>query len=80
MQVEQQPTQTFRRNPFEIIGECFSIYGRHFRKLFLIALIIQVPLAVMEFALADSLPAVEDFQALMVTIAGDSTSGPVTRG
>lgn len=73
--MEQQPTQTFRRNPFEIIGECFSIYGRHFRKLFLIALIIQVPLAVMEFALADSLPAVEDFQALMVTIAGDSQAG-----
>lgn len=73
--MEQQPTQTFRRSPFEIIGECFSIYGRHFRKLFLIALIIQIPLAVMEFALADSLPAVEDFQALMVTIAGDSQAG-----
>jgi len=71
MQVEQQPTQTFRRNPFEIIGECFSIYGRHFRKLFLIALIIQVPLAVFGFALGDRLPAAEDLQRLQASLIGD---------
>ena len=69
--MEQQPTQTFRRNPFEIIGECFSIYGRHFRKLFLIALIIQVPLAVFGFALGDRLPAAEDLQRLQASILGD---------
>ena len=67
----EQPTQTFRRNSFEIIGECFSIYGRHFRKLFLIALIIQVPLAVFGFALADRLPAADDLQRLQVSIVGD---------
>jgi len=71
MQVEQQPAQTFRRNPFEIIGECFSIYGRHFRKLFLIALIVQVPLAVFGFALGDRLPAAEDLQRLQASIIGD---------
>lgn len=75
MQVEQQPTQTFRRNPFEIIGECFSIYGRHFRSLFLIALIIQVPLAVFGFALGDRLPAAEDLQRLQVSIIGDPRAG-----
>ncbi|MYE53787.1 MAG: hypothetical protein F4X34_01130 [Chloroflexi bacterium] len=69
--MEQQPTQTFRRNPFEIIGECFSIYGRHFRKLFLIALIIQVPLAAFGFALADRLPAAEDLQRLQASLIGD---------
>ncbi len=69
--MEQQPTQTFRRNPFEIIGECFSIYGRHFRKLFLIALIVQVPLAVFGFALGDRLPAAEDLQRLQASIIGD---------
>ena len=70
--MEQQPTQTpFRRSPFEILGECFTIYGRHFRKFILIALIIQIPLAILEFAISDRLPSVEDFQALQVSIAGD---------
>ena len=70
--MEQQPTQTpFRRSPFEILGECFTIYGRHFRKFILIALIIQIPLAIFEFAISDRLPSVEDFQALQVSIAGD---------
>ena len=73
--MEQEPTQTFRRNPFEIIGECFSIYGRHFRKLFLIALIIQVPLAVFGFALGDRLPAAEDLQRLQASIVGDPRVG-----
>ena len=69
--MEQQPTQTFRRNPFEIIGECFSIYGRHFRKLFLIALVIQIPLAVFGFVLGDMLPSADDLQRLQVSIMGD---------
>jgi hypothetical protein len=71
MQVEQQPTQTFRRNSFEILGECFSIYGRHFRKFILIALIVQAPLAVLGFAISDSLPTAEDLQRLQATIVGD---------
>ena len=69
--MEQQPTQTFRRNPFEILGECFSIYGRHFRKFILIAVIVQAPLAVLGFAISDSLPTAEDLQRLQVTIVGD---------
>ena len=71
--MEPQPThQTpFKRNPFEIIGECFSIYGRHFRKLVLIALIIQAPLIALGLALADRLPADEDLQRLQVTLLGD---------
>ena len=69
--MEQQPTQTFRRNPFEILGECFAIYGRHFRKFILIALIVQAPLAVLGFAISDSLPTAEDLQRLQVTIVGD---------
>ena len=69
--MEQQPTQTFRRNSFEILGECFSIYGRHFRKFILIALIVQAPLAVLGFAISDSLPTAEDLQRLQVTIVGD---------
>ena len=69
----EQPTQQspFRRSPFEILGECFSICGRHFRKLVLIALIIQVPLAVLGFALGDRLPSAEDLQRLQVNIIGD---------
>ena len=69
--MEQQPTQTFRRNSFEILGECFSIYGRHFRKFILIALIVQAPLAVLGFAISDSLPTAEDLQRLQATIVGD---------
>ena len=69
--MEEQPKQTFRRSPFEILGECFSIYGRHFRKLILIALIVQVPLAVFGFALGDRLPGAEDLQKLQVSIIGD---------
>ena len=69
--MEQQPTQTFRRNPFEILGECFSIYGRYFRKLILIALIVQAPLAVLVFALGDRLPTAEDLQRIQVSIEGD---------
>ena len=69
--MEQQPTQIFRRNSFEILGECFSIYGRHFRKFILIALIVQAPLAVLGFAISDSLPTAEDLQRLQVTIVGD---------
>lgn len=45
----------FKRNPFEIIGECFTVYGKHFRQLIVIALIVQIPLSVFELAIADSL-------------------------
>lgn len=60
--MEQQPTQTFKRNPFEIIGECFSIYGRHFRQLFLIALIVHIIIGAVGFA---TLPSDEELQALL---------------
>ena len=62
--MEQQPTQTFRRNPFEILGECFSIYGRHFRKFLLIALVMQLPMTAVEASVSDSLPTLEGLQAL----------------
>jgi len=55
MQAEPR-SPIFRRNPFEIIGECFTVYGRHFRQLIVIALIVQIPLSVFELAIADSLP------------------------
>ena len=45
----------FKRNPFEIIGECFTVYGKHFRQLIVIALIVQIPLAALELAMANSL-------------------------
>lgn len=45
----------FKRNPFEIIGECFTVYGRHFRQFIVIALIVQIPLAALELAMMDSL-------------------------
>ena len=54
MQAEPR-SPIFTRNPFEIIGECFTVYGRHFRQLIVIALIIQIPLSVFELAIADSL-------------------------
>lgn len=55
MQADEPRNPIFRRNPFEIIGECFSVYGRHFRQLIVIALIVQIPLAALELATADSL-------------------------
>ena len=68
----EQPTQTFRRNPFEILGECFTIYGRRFRQLILIALIIQIPLTILEFAISDSLPDMEKtLAALQINLGGD---------
>ena len=76
MQLEQEPAQIFRRGPFEILGECFSIYGRHFRKLILVALIVQIPLAGLELALADSLPTLEDFQALQASFGEESAEQP----
>ncbi len=54
MQAEPR-SPIFRRNPFEIIGECFTVYGKHFRQLIVIALIVQIPLSVFELAIADSL-------------------------
>ena len=54
MQAEPR-SPIFRRNPFEIIGECFTVYGRHFRQIIVIALIVQIPLSVFELAIADSL-------------------------
>lgn len=49
MQAAQAPAQTFRRNPFEILGESFAIFGKRFRSLIVIALIIQLPLAAIGF-------------------------------
>ena len=71
MPVEQQPRRTFRRNPFEILGECFSIYGRHFRKFIVIALIIQLPMTAVETSIADSLPTLEGFQSLQGSNVGE---------
>ena len=73
MEQPEQPTHQspFKRSPFEIVGECLSIYARHFRKLFLIALIVQVPLAVLGFAMADSLPTAEDLERFQVNFMGD---------
>ena len=48
MQAAQAPAQTFRRNPFEILGESFAIFGKRFRSLIVIALIIQLPLTAIE--------------------------------
>ena len=64
MEQPEQPTHQspFRRSPFEIISECFSIYVRHFRKLFLIALIINVIIGAVGFA---SLPNDEELQTLL---------------
>lgn len=72
MEELEQPRQTFRRSPFEILGECFSIYGRHFRQFILIALIIQAPLVSIALVLGDSLPSEEDLQRLQVSIIGDA--------
>lgn len=72
----------FKRNPFEIIGECFTVYGKHFRQLIVIALIVQIPLAALELAMADSLTSLfltwqEAFQpAGEDQTAGDAPSLP----
>ena len=78
--MEEQPRQTFRRNPFEILGECFSIYGRHFLKFVLIALIVQVPMTAVETSISDSLPTLEGFQSLQGGAAegGSGTETPQT--
>ena len=82
--MEQQPTQTFRRNPFEILGESFAIYGRHFRKFILIALIIQLPMTAVETSISDSLPTLEGLQALQSSETEESTEAttppPQTEG
>ena len=60
----EQPThQTpFKRSPFEIIGECFSIYGRHIRQFLLISLIIHIVIGAVGFV---SLPSDEELQTLL---------------
>ena len=64
MEQPEQPTQRspFERSPFEIISECFSIYGRHFRKLLLIALIVNVAIGAVGFVI---LPNDEELQTLL---------------
>lgn len=60
----EQPThQTpFKRSPFEIIGECFSIYGRYIRPFLLISLIIHIAIGAVGFV---SLPSDEELQTLL---------------
>ena len=45
MQAAQAPAQHFKRTPFEILGECFAIFGKRLRSLIALALIVQLPLA-----------------------------------
>ena len=80
MEQPEQPTHQspFRRSPFEIIGECFSIYGRHFRKLLLIALIINIVIGVVGFAAFGSLPTDEDFLEFMLVDDGAGEQGAET--
>ena len=78
--MEQQPTPTFRRSPFEILGESFSIYARHFRNFILIALLVQVPLSIFGLALSGSLPAEDDFIALVVRFVPDVETALIEQG
>lgn len=48
MQAAHIPARTFKRSPFEILGESFAIFGKRFRSLIVIALIIQLPLIAIE--------------------------------
>ena len=70
-----QPARIFRRSPFEIIGESFAVYGRHFRRFFLIALIIQIPLSVFDLAMSDTL-ALEDLQAIAEFVIPEESLQP----
>ena len=58
----EQPIQTFRRNSFEIIGECFSIYGKHIRQFMLIALIVHIVIGAVGFV---TLPSDEELRTLL---------------
>ncbi|MXY47160.1 MAG: hypothetical protein F4Y44_09280 [Chloroflexi bacterium] len=78
--MEQQPTPTFRRSPFEILGESFSIYGKHFRNFILIALLVQVPMSIFGLAMAGSLPTEEDFTALVVRFVPDADTAILGEG
>lgn len=49
MQAAHIPARTFKRSPFEILGESFAIFGKRFRSLIVIALIIQLPLTALGF-------------------------------
>ena len=60
--MEQQPRQTFRRSPFEIVGECFNIYGKHIRQFLTISLIVHIVIGVVGFV---SLPSDEELQTLL---------------
>lgn len=48
MQAAHIPAHTFKRSPFEILGESFAIFGKRFRSLIVIALIVQLPLVAIE--------------------------------
>lgn len=60
----EQPTHRspFERSPFEIIGECFNIYGSHFRQFLLIALVIHIVIGIIGFI---TLPSDEELQPLL---------------
>ena len=76
MQAAQAPAQHFKRSPFEILGECFAIFGKRFRSLIVIALIVQIPLTAIEIITVNEEETLQQWQALQATLVAAQQTEP----
>ena len=80
MQAAQAPAQHFKRSPFEILGECFAIFGKRLRSLIVIALIVQLPLAAIGIIAIDEQDLRQRLLALQASLAPAPQAEPAQSG
>lgn len=80
MQAAQAPAQHFKRTPFEILGECFAIFGKRLRSLIALALIVQLPLAAIGIIAIDENDLRQRLLSLQASLAPAQQAEPAQSG
>ncbi len=80
MQAAQAPAQHFKRTPFEILGECFAIFGKRLRSLIALALIVQLPLAAIGIIAIDENDLRQRLLSLQANLAPAQQAEPAQSG
>ncbi len=80
MQAAQAPAQHFKRTPFEILGECFAIFGKRLRSLIALALIVQLPLAAIGIIAIDENDLRQRLLSLQANLAPAQQTEPAQTG
>lgn len=73
---ERRTRGDFERGVTDIIGECFSIYGKRFRQMFAIALLAQLPLTALSAVMSDSLRTILPALRAMQAAADEAGAAP----